>query len=66
LHAHAVASLEPAGAKAFAPHAMHAAASLAATCVFTVPAGQAVQLVWSDRALNVPTGQARHVRETSS
>jgi hypothetical protein len=62
LHAHAVASLEPAGAKAFAPHAMHAAASAAACCVLTVPAGHAVHAVWLNAALKVPTGHARHVR----
>jgi len=66
LHLHAVASLEPAGAAAFAPHAMQAAASAAASCVLTVPAGHAVQLLWSNRALKVPTGHARQVRDKAS
>jgi len=61
---HAVASLEPAGAAALAPHAMQAAASAAACCVLTVPAGHAVQFVWSNKALKVPTGHGGHVRDT--
>jgi len=64
LHAHAVASLEPAGAAALAPHAMQAAASSAACCALTVPAGQAVQLFRLKLALKVPTGHAWHVRDT--
>jgi len=66
LQAQAVASLEPASAAAFAPHVMQAAASSAACCVLTVPAGHAVQFVWSNKALKVPTGHAGHVRETLS
>jgi len=66
LHAHATASLEPAGAAALAPHAMQAAASSEAWRVLTVPAGHAVQSLWSNRALKVPTGHARQVRDKAS
>jgi len=66
LHAQAVASLEPASAAALAPHEMQALASSATCCLLTVPAGHAVQFVWSSKALNVPTGHGLHVRLTLS